>query len=216
VSDSFASTFGWVDKLGMSARLGLTRVIRQQLCCGSAYDLLQDRGHLPTPDYWATLLWKRLMGRKVLAVRDGEKAGRTLRAYAHCAVASTVKSNGGGGDDVGSGSVAVALVNLHRVATTVELTFASTSGRGSAPMREVAEEVAAAETTRNEVYLLTTVEGGFTGRRVALNGRELKLVAGKVPPLVPSVVHGGALVIPPLSVAFVVVPAAAAAACSTG
>ena len=36
-----------------------------QLCCGSAYDLLQDRGHVATPDYWASLLWKRLMGGKV-------------------------------------------------------------------------------------------------------------------------------------------------------
>lgn len=81
VSDSFASTFGWVDKLGLSSRLGLSRVVRQQLCCGAAYDLLQARGHRPTPDYWATLLWKRLMGTRVLAVRGDDQPGRSLRTH---------------------------------------------------------------------------------------------------------------------------------------
>eukprot|EP01052_Picozoa_sp_SAG31_P039034 SAG31_NODE_5328_length_2605_cov_2.959346_2_plen_113_part_00 len=53
LSDSFASTYSWVDKLGMSSRLGLRRVFRQQLCCGG-YALLGDGGRRPTPDYWAT------------------------------------------------------------------------------------------------------------------------------------------------------------------
>ena len=192
LSDSFASTFGWVDKLGMASRLGLARVVRQQLCCGSSYDLLQQRGHTPTPDYWATLLWKRLMGGKVLAVQGDEQAGRELRAYAHCAAASAASSSSGGG------GVAVALVNLRHVATPVDLRVLG--GMDAAALRR-------------EVYVLTTIEGSFTGRRAALNGRELKLEAGALPPLEPKVEEGGALLLPALSVGFVVLPGAEAAAC---
>jgi heparanase 1 len=109
LSDSFASTFGWVDKLGLAARLGLARVVRQQLCCGgNPYDLLQQRGHAPTPDYWATLLWKRLMGGRVLGVAGDDRPGRALRAYAHCA------AGGGGG-------VALAVVNVARAAASLDL-----------------------------------------------------------------------------------------------
>lgn len=50
LSDSFASTFGWIDKLGMASRLGLKRVFRQQLCCGDPYDVLGERGHHPRPE----------------------------------------------------------------------------------------------------------------------------------------------------------------------
>ena len=194
LSDSFASTFGWVDKLGMASRLGLARVVRQQLCCGSSYDLLQQRGHTPTPDYWATLLWKRLMGGKVLAVQGDEQAGRELRAYAHCAAASAASSSSGGG------GVAVALVNLRHVATPVDL-------------RVLGGMHVDAAALRREVYVLTTVEGGFTGHRAALNGRELKLEAGALPQLEPKVEEGGALLLPALSVGFVVLPGAEAAAC---
>jgi hypothetical protein len=203
VSDSFASTFSWVDKLGLSARLGLSRVVRQQLCCGSAYDLLQQRGHLPTPDYWATLLWKRLMGGRVLAVQGDEEPGRELRAYAHCAV---LPSNTTHQPSTAPGAVAVALINLRRDPTPVDLRVLE--GTASA-------QHAAAPQQRREVYILTTVEGSFTGHRAALNGRELKLDAGGVlPALEPNVEAGGPpLVMPPLSVAFVVLPGATATAC---
>jgi hypothetical protein len=84
-------------------------VVRQQLCCGgNPYDLLQQRGHAPTPDYWATLLWKRLMGGRVLGVAGDDRSGRALRAYAHCAAAS-------------GGGVALAVVNVARAAASLDL-----------------------------------------------------------------------------------------------
>ena len=49
----------------------------------------------------------------------------------------------------------------------------------------------------------------------ALNGRELKLEAGALPPLEPEVEEGGALLLPALSVGFVVLPGAEAAACGS-
>jgi heparanase 1 len=140
LSDSFASTFSWVDKLGMSARLGLTRVMRQQLCCGAPYDLLQDHGHRPTADYWATLLWKRLMGGRVLGVRGDEQPGRSLRSYAHCAANC---SHGSGG------CVALALINVRRTSVSLSLRVGSSSGGGGAPaQRREVSQLAALMTRR--------------------------------------------------------------------
>jgi len=91
LSDRFVDGFVWLDKLGMTARMGVDVVTRQTLWKGQ-YGLLDgDMGFHPRPDYWLTLLYKRLVGRKVLHVaHDGEiddedgNSGR-VRLYAHCA-----------------------------------------------------------------------------------------------------------------------------------
>src|SRR6185295_11789197 len=48
----------------------------------SDYGLVDDRTLEPNPSYWASWLWRQLMGRKALAVQP---QGRWLRLYAHCA-----------------------------------------------------------------------------------------------------------------------------------
>jgi hypothetical protein len=74
-------------------------VVRQTLI-GSDYGLLDDRTLEPRPDYWASVLWKRVMGSKVLATTV--QGDTLLRMYAHCAAHAP------------PGAVALAIVNLDR------------------------------------------------------------------------------------------------------
>jgi heparanase 1 len=57
-------------------------MVRQTLV-GSDYGMLDRKTLEPNPDYYNSLLWKRLMGRRVL---DLKVRGNNpyLRAYAHC------------------------------------------------------------------------------------------------------------------------------------
>ena len=80
VSDAYAGGVWWVDQLGQLARRGQQQVVRQTLA-GSDYGLLEDSDLSPNPDYWISVLWRRLMGATVLAATSPDPA---LRAYAHC------------------------------------------------------------------------------------------------------------------------------------
>jgi heparanase len=103
-SDRFASSFWWLDELGTMARQGQSVVIRQSLV-GGDYALIDLATMRPRPDYWATVLWRRLMGSRVLVVAHDEPT-RPLRVFAHCTAGSPV------------GSVSVLLINLHDRQTT--------------------------------------------------------------------------------------------------
>jgi heparanase 1 len=81
-SDRFEGTFWWLDQLGALARRGHQIVVRQTLS-GSNYGLIDDDTLEPRPDYWASVLWRRLMGDRVLDVGRGEVAD-AVRVYAHC------------------------------------------------------------------------------------------------------------------------------------
>ena len=79
VSNVFAASFMFLDKLGLAAFFCNQVVIRQSLIGGN-YALLDD-DFTPRPDYWAALIHKKLAGRKVLEVSGGDER---LRVYAHC------------------------------------------------------------------------------------------------------------------------------------
>jgi heparanase 1 len=183
------STFSWVDKLGMASRLGLKRVMRQQLCCGG-YAVLGAGGHTPFPDYWATLLWKRLMGGRVLEIVGDDAPGRTIRAYAHCLARVPAR-------DAGNGGLAVAIINMQNASARVDVATENQQQQ------------------QREVYRLGTVEGVFTGHHATLNGAELLVGAGGVlPTLRPTIETAGTeLLLEPLSVTFVALPHANAKAC---
>jgi hypothetical protein len=100
ISDSFVSSLWWLDELGKMARRG-TQVVARQSVSGADYGLLAEPSLDPRPDYFASLLWHRLMGTRALAVKSGSP---TVRAYAHCLA---------GGPP---GAVAVVLVNLDEAA----------------------------------------------------------------------------------------------------
>ncbi|MEM9730044.1 MAG: hypothetical protein AAF997_15800 [Myxococcota bacterium] len=81
-SDRFEGTFWWLDQLGGVAARGHQVTVRQTLS-GSNYGLIDDETLDPRPDYWASVLWRRLMGTRVLEVtRDEVDDG--VRIYAHC------------------------------------------------------------------------------------------------------------------------------------
>ena len=56
--------------------------MRQSLT-GMNYGLLDESTLEPRPDYWNSLLWKQLMGPRVLAARAWGEGAERLRVYAH-------------------------------------------------------------------------------------------------------------------------------------
>ena len=90
VTDTLASSFWYVDALGALASRGFAQHGRQALV-GSHYGLLAETTHLPNPDYWALLAWKRLMGVGVSAgcghrsaVAEPSISQRTLPSLPPC------------------------------------------------------------------------------------------------------------------------------------
>jgi heparanase 1 len=99
ISDAFVSSLWWLDELGKLARRGTKVVVRQALS-GADYGLLAEPTLEPRPDYFASVLWRRLMGTRVLD--RALTAPPSLRAYAHCAAAGVAAP----------GAVAVVAINL--------------------------------------------------------------------------------------------------------
>jgi hypothetical protein len=77
----FVDSFRFLNQLGSLAQKNV-KVILHQTLVGSDYGLLNEETLEPTPDYWAALLWKRLMGTVVLD--PGTPKDQSLRIYAHC------------------------------------------------------------------------------------------------------------------------------------
>ena len=159
LSDRFVDGFVWLDKLGMTARMGVDVVARQTLWKGQ-YGLLDgDLGFHPRPDYWLTLLYKRLVGRKVLDVaHDGgsddedDNSGR-VRLYAHCAALAPLGS--------ASSQPSVTLFGMNLMDEEVSLRF-----------EDVGEETGKITVRK---YVLQGNHGHLYSKLVRLNGRTLHM-----------------------------------------
>lgn len=81
-ASQYRDVIRYVDTLGRLAD-GDGDVVFHNTLAASDYGLLDEDGFEPRPDYWAAVLWGRLMGPTVLAVR-AEQAAPGLRVYAHC------------------------------------------------------------------------------------------------------------------------------------
>jgi heparanase len=77
---TFLDSFRYLDQLGRLAKRGVQVVFHNTLA-SSAYGLIDQDTLMPRPNYWAALLWRRLMGRTVL---DAESFQPSLHLYAHC------------------------------------------------------------------------------------------------------------------------------------
>nr|XP_032806724.1 heparanase-like [Petromyzon marinus]XP_032806725.1 heparanase-like [Petromyzon marinus]XP_032806726.1 heparanase-like [Petromyzon marinus] len=185
LSDTFVAGFMWLDKLGMAARMGVDVVVRQAFFGHGSYNLVDD--HLnPLPDYWLSLLHKRLVGAHVLRV-EANGGAPSVRVYGHCSSTSFP-----------AGSVTLFALNL-----------------GSNPA-SLSLRVPLSEGPAQGFLLLPADPGaGLRSRTVMLNGTPLWTQAhGSVPetpgvPLPP----GSPLALPARALAFFVLPDAGAPAC---
>jgi heparanase 1 len=78
----FADSFRYLKQLGDLARTGVSVQIYNTLA-SSDYGLLEEDTYRPRPNYWAALMWHKLMGRGVLDA--GASSGSpNVYVYAHC------------------------------------------------------------------------------------------------------------------------------------
>ena len=78
---TFIDTFRYLNQLGSLARAGV-QVQMHNTLNASDYGLLDEKTYEPRPDYWAALLWRKLMGATVLD--PGPSPSANLHLYAHC------------------------------------------------------------------------------------------------------------------------------------
>ena len=108
-SGQFVDLFRYLNQLGALAQKGV-QVVMHNTLSASDYGLLDEQTLEPKPDYWATLLWKRSMGRTVLQPGVAAQAG--VHVYAHCA-------------PQGRGAVTVLVLNTRASALTLQLPVAA-------------------------------------------------------------------------------------------
>ena len=78
---TFLDSFRYLDQHGRLARHAVNVLFHNTLA-SSEYGLLDQNTFAPRPNYWAALLWRRLMGATVLDSGVPIKEG--LHVYAHC------------------------------------------------------------------------------------------------------------------------------------
>lgn len=81
-SGRFVDSFRYLDQLGRLARVGV-QVAMHNTLAASDYALLEPADLTPKANYWAALLWRRLMGATVLD--SGVPLREGAHVYAHCA-----------------------------------------------------------------------------------------------------------------------------------
>lgn len=79
-SATFLDSFRYLDQMGRLAKQGVDAIFHNTLAA-SEYGLIDESTLEPRPNYWAALLWRRLMGSVVL---DAGPAPEGVHVYAHC------------------------------------------------------------------------------------------------------------------------------------
>uniref|UniRef100_A0A8C2FPW4 Inactive heparanase-2-like n=1 Tax=Cyprinus carpio TaxID=7962 RepID=A0A8C2FPW4_CYPCA len=197
LSDTFAAGFLWLNTLGIAAAHGIDVVLRHSFF-DYGYNHLVDQHFNPLPDYWLSLLFKRLVGPRVLAVhvaglqrkpRPGRVIRDKLRIYAHC----TSFHN----HVYVRGSITIYIINLHRSRKKIKL----------------------AGTLRNKTVHQYLVQpfgtDGLHSMSVQLNGEPLRMVDNETfPELRPRTLRAGrTIAMPPVSIGFYVIKNINAYAC---
>ncbi|KAK7093351.1 heparanase-like [Littorina saxatilis] len=105
MTDRFLSGFLWLDKLGVCAAKGI-QVVMRHVFYGKHYGIL-DSNLDPNPDYWLTVLYKRIVRGAVF-----HASGRhDVRVYAACADT----------DNFSAGSLAIYILNPNNNPVTFDL-----------------------------------------------------------------------------------------------
>jgi len=80
-ASGFLDSFRYLNQLGILAKRGV-QVHMHNTLAASDYGLIDEKTYEPRPNYWAALLWRRLMGTTVLD--PGPAPTPSLHIYAHC------------------------------------------------------------------------------------------------------------------------------------
>jgi heparanase len=80
-ASTFLDTFRYLYQHGRLAQLGV-QVIAHNTLASSDYGLLDENTFDPRPNYWAAILWRKLMGTTVLD--PGQLSSPNMYLYAHC------------------------------------------------------------------------------------------------------------------------------------
>jgi heparanase len=182
-ASTFIDSFRYLNQLGTLSQRGV-QVVAHNTLAASDYGLIDEKTLTPRPNYWAALLWRKLMGTTVL--NPGDSPSPQLKLYAHC-LRNAPGSNNPRSNN--SGAVALLVINTDRRAPlSLNLPAAATRYTLSAPD-----------------LLQSSVE---------LNGRELKLGADdSLPQLTGTPTQAGNLTFAPASITFLALPKANNAAC---
>ncbi|XP_071441791.1 heparanase-like isoform X2 [Hetaerina americana] len=180
LTNRFVGGFLWLDKLGSTALNGF-KVIARQSIFGGHYALI-DEDLNPMPDFWLSVLHKKLVGTKVLNVNIqyqkpcGAATMGNIKFYAHCAPRAEESTVGDAitifGYNIGPNTEAFIL------------------------------ECALELSVGIKVYTLTG-EDGLQSQYTLLNGKRLELNKdGTLPPLTPLIQNTKLMTIPPYAMVF--------------
>ncbi|XP_009674873.2 heparanase [Struthio camelus] len=188
LSNTYVAGFMWLDKLGLSARQGIDVVMRQVFFGAGTYHLV-DANFEPLPDYWLSLLYKNLVGTKVLHVSLKGADPTKLRVYLHCTNTHHPKYR--------EGDVTLFALNLYNATRYLQLP-------GYLSSKHV-----------DEYLLLPHGKENILSRSIQLNGRVLRMVDDKTLPALNEkpLGPGSALGLPAFSYGFYVIKNAKAVAC---
>ncbi|XP_062430967.1 heparanase [Rhea pennata] len=188
LSNTYIAGFMWLDKLGLSARQGIDVVMRQVFFGAGTYHLV-DANFEPLPDYWLSLLYKNLVGTKVLHVSLKGAEQRRLRVYLHCTNTHHPKYR--------EGDVTLFALNLYNATRYLQLPDGLSS-------KHV-----------DEYLLLPHGKGNILSKSIQLNGHVLRMVDDKMLPALNEkpLGPGSILGLPAFSYGFYVIKNAKATAC---
>ncbi|NYF50148.1 hypothetical protein [Tunturiibacter gelidoferens] len=80
-ASDFIDSFRYLNQLGSLAKRGV-QVVMHNTLAASDYALVDETTLIPRPNYWSTLLWRKMMGTTVLDA--GASPSPNLHLYAHC------------------------------------------------------------------------------------------------------------------------------------
>ena len=213
LSNTATDMYWWLDALGNTAVHGHQRFLRETLA-GGWYGMMNLTSMEVYPDYYAALLFTRLMGPTVLGVSVAQQpapsASSPVRAYSHCNRAK--------------GKLTVMLLNLGGQVSVKLLDSSSSSGGGGkatskskskSKSKESPEDLlagAGAAAAGYDIYRLQPGPEGAKSHSVKLNGAVLKLgPEGELPPMPGARSTARAIDMAPLDIVFCVLDAPATA-----
>ncbi|GFR60287.1 heparanase [Elysia marginata] len=181
VTNAYVAGFLWLDKLGLAATYRVTHVFRQTFFA-SSYALI-SRDLEPNPDYYLSVMYKRLVEGPVFKVIT-EGLSPLVRVYAHCVSKRYYKYP--------DGALVVYYLNMAKEQTLLSAGQLLGSGmNGGAKL---------------DLFVFTPGDSdGLLSRKVKLNGKVLEMNGSNLPRM-DAQMHGGDVPLTPESYGFVVIP----------